>query len=251
MKILGTIVMTAGALGLAMLGWTQLPPSAAVKRPVYEVSRTSAPIKIDGVLDDPAWTRAPLVGPFCNCRDGSPAALPTEARIVYDDHYIYFATRFVDENIQATMKNRDEHLWEEEVMEVFIKPFPASPHYIELEVNPLGALLDIFLMDVRRPLHYASWNSEKIKWAVHVNGAVDGQPGDREWTCELAFPFEDAGPQSNMDAPAVPTPGTRWRLNLFRVEKLPRRAALAWSPTGNDFHCPERFGEIVFTEKTP
>jgi hypothetical protein len=213
------------------------------KRPEYEVLRTDTPIKVDGVLDDAAWAEAPLLGPFTNNRDGSPSPLQTAARILYDDNFIYFSSRFVDDNIWATMKKRDEHLWTEEVMEVFLQADPGKPSYIELEVNPLGTLIDIFLLDVRKPLHYESWNSEKIRWAVHVDGTVDGKPGDKEWTCEIAFPMEDVIPAPNIP----PKPGDRWRLNMYRVEKLPEPASLAWSPTGKDFHRPEMFGEIVFS----
>jgi hypothetical protein len=73
------------------------------------------------------------------------------------------------------MKRRDEHLWEEEVVEVFLQADPNQPSYIELEVNPLGAMLDIYLLAVRKPLHYESWNSEKLRWAVQVDGTVDGK----------------------------------------------------------------------------
>ena len=129
------------------------------------------------------------------------------------------------------MKKRDEHLWTEEVMEVFIRADRTQKSYIELEVNPLGTLLDIFLLDVRKPLRYESWNSEKIQWAVHVDGTVDGQPGDKEWSCEIALPLEDVVPAPN----TPPKTGDAWLVNVYRVEKLPERTSLAWSPTGRRF----------------
>ena len=213
-------------------------------RPTYEVWRTTQPIKVDGILDDGAWAKAPLLGPFVNNRDGSASPLETEARVLYDDKFVYFASRFTDENIWATMRKRDEHLWTEEVMEVFLRADQSQKSYIELEVNPLGTLIDIFLLDVRKPLHYESWNSEKIEWAVRVDGTVDGQPGDKEWTCEIALPLEDVVPAPH----TPPKPGDRWLMNMYRVEKLPAQASLAWSPTGRDFHQPDKFGEIVFTD---
>ncbi len=215
------------------------------ERPSYEAARTRTPIRVDGFLDDAAWSKAPLLGPFVNSRDGSPSPLVTEAKVLYDDKFLYFASRFVDDNIWATMTRRDDHLWTEEVVEVFLQADPHQTSYIELEVNPLGALIDIFLLDRRKPLHYESWNSEKIKWAVHVDGTVDGKPGDKEWTCEIAFPMEDVVPAPNIP----PKPGDRWRLNMYRVEQLPEKAMLAWSPTGGDFHQPAKFGEIVFTDR--
>jgi len=213
--------------------------------PVYEVSRTTQPIQIDGILDDAAWAETPMLGPFLNNRDGSPSPLKTEARVLYDDQFLYFASRFEDENIWATMKNRDEHLWTEEVVEVFLRADRSQKSYIELEVNPLGTIIDIFLLDVRKPIPYPSWNSAKIRWAVKVEGSVDGQPGDKWWSCEIALPLEDVVPAPN----TPPRPGDRWLMNMYRVEKQPERASLAWSPTGKDFHQPEKFGEIVFTDR--
>ncbi len=239
---LGILAFLAAAAGLAFQAQQQTP---SLKHPVYEVSRTTVPIKVDGILDDPAWAKAAFIGPFVNNRDGSMSPLKTEARILYDDKFIYFASRFEDENIWATMKKRDDHLWTEEVVEVFLQADPTKTDYIELEVNPLGTLIDIYLLDIRKPLHYESWNSEKIQWAVHVDGTIDGKPGDKEWTCEMAFPMEDVIPAPNIP----PKPGDKWRLNMYRVEKLPQPASLAWSPTGKDFHRPDMFGEIVFTDR--
>src|ERR1051325_2187570 len=124
--------------------------------PTYHVARVTTQLKIDGRIDERAWAETIPVGNFVNNRDGSPSKLTTEARILYDDKFIYFAFRAVDTNIWATMKRRDDHLWLEEVVEVFLEANPAVPNYIELEVNPLGTMLDIYLLDTRKPLHYES-----------------------------------------------------------------------------------------------
>jgi hypothetical protein len=212
--------------------------------PVYEVLKTSAPISVDGRLDEPIWSAVPAVGPFVNNHDGSPSDIRTEAWIVYDDEMLYFAFRCTDDNIWSTLAERDQHLWEEEVVEVFLQGDSTQPSYIELEVNPLGAMLDIFLIDVRKPIPYRSWNSHRLKWAVEVDGTVDGRPGDRQWTCEIALPLEEVITAKRLP----PGPGDRWKLNLYRVEAKPVIAGLAWSPTmKRDFHVPERFGDLVFT----
>jgi hypothetical protein len=219
--------------------------ASAQSLPVYEVAHVTSSINIDGKLDEKAWADAPLVGTFVNNRDGSRSELQTEARVLYDERFIYFAFRVVDQNVWATMKRRDEHLWLEEVVEVFLQANPSIPNYIELEVNPLGTMLDIYLIDRRKPLHYESWNSEHLRWAVQVEGTVDGQDGDRGWSCELALPFEDIASATHVP----PQPGDRWRMNLYRVEQKPKVAELAWSPTlQDDFHVLPRLGEIVFTD---
>ena len=214
--------------------------------PVYEVSRTATPIRIDGKLDDAVWANAPPFSGFRSNLDGSPPPLQTVAKALYDDTFLYFSFRSWDDNIWATYKTRDQHLWDEEVVEVFLQADPQHSSYIELEVNPLGTMLDIYLLGIRKPLRYESWNSQKLRWAIQVSGTVDGKDGDKEWTCEIALPLEDVVTAKNLP----PRAGDRWRLNLYRMEQRPRPALIAWSPTfKDDFHLPDKFGELVFTDR--
>ena len=86
--------------------------------PVYEVSRTATPIKVDGKLDDPVWNKVAPLGDFRQNLDGSPGVDKTEAKMLYDDDFLYVSFRCADNNIWATLKKRDEHLWFEEVVEI-------------------------------------------------------------------------------------------------------------------------------------
>ena len=242
MVLFNALLITLGIICLlGVPGYSQQS-----RLPSYEVARVVQRIKVDGQLDEPAWAQTPVVGDLVNNHDGSRSQHKTEARVLYDDNFLYFSFRSADTNIWSTFKRRDEHLWLEEVVEVFLQASPTVPNYIELEVNPLGTMLDIYLLDTRKPLHYESWNSEKLQWSVQVAGTVDGKNDDREWTCEIALPMEDVVTAAHLP----PQAGDRWRMNLFRVERLPVVAELAWSPTlQNDFHILPRLGEIVFTDR--
>ncbi len=238
-RVLAALGPLLAAMGLVALAQSE------VSRPVYTVFRSGESILLDGRLDEAVWGRAPAFR-FVNNRDGSDSPLQTSAKALYDEEFLYFAFQLEDTNIWATFQERDDHLWTEEVVEVFLQADESQSSYIELEVNPLGTMLDIFLLDIRKPLPYPSWNSARLQWAVDVDGSVDGKEGDRGWSCEIALPFEDVLPAPN----TPPKPGDRWRLNLYRVEKRPRPAALAWSPTLRpDFHVPSAFGVIEFSGK--
>src|SRR6185295_15907430 len=177
--------------------------------PTYEAAYVTNGINVDGKLNEKAWADSQVINNFVNNLDGSRSQLTTEARVLYDQRFIYFAFRVMDENVWATMKRRDEHLWLEEVVEVFLQANPSIPNYIELEVNPLGTMLDIYLINTRKPLHYESWNSENLRWGVSVDGTVDGKENDRGWSCEIALPFQDIATAPHMP----PLVGDKWRLN--------------------------------------
>src|SRR6266850_450967 len=73
----------------------------AQERQEFRVPRAAEPPKIDGVLNDAAWTQEPLVlsdwvsyNPLLG--EKMPMQLRTEVRIAYDDRNIYFAFHCFD-----------------------------------------------------------------------------------------------------------------------------------------------------------
>ena len=235
--ILGSMV--AGRLRSGMLAESAQQPISR-----YVVRKISSPIKIDGVLDEATWKAAKSTGPFrLNEGTGLPKSR-AEAKIVWDDDYLYVAFDCQDTDIVATMKKRDEHLWEEEVVEIFIDPDGDGSNYLELEVNPLGTFLDIFILKPVVPIPYESYNIP-AKSAVKVDGTVNNSSDrDRGWVTEVAIPLQEAVTAPNMP----PKEGDRWRLGLYRIERRPQEEFQAWSPTLKpSYHTPSRFGEITFS----
>src|SRR5258708_25284513 len=55
-------------------------------------------IKIDGVLNETAWTNADVLSDFRQEEpvEGEPATEKTEIRVLFDDKYIYFGIRAFD-----------------------------------------------------------------------------------------------------------------------------------------------------------
>jgi hypothetical protein len=212
----------------------------------YTVARTLGPIKVDGVFDEPSWRAAKSTGAF-RANDGSDTVTSrVEAKMLWDDLNLYFAFECEDTDVAATMTKRDEHLWQEEVVEVFIDPDGDEKNYIELEVNPLGAFLDLFVLTPVVPIPYESYNIP-AKWAVKVDGTVQNSSDrDRGWSVELAVPLKEAVTAPNLP----PKDGDRWRLNLYRIERKPKDQLIAWSPTLKpSFHTPSRFGEVTFSTR--
>jgi len=216
---------------------------------VYVCGRTGSEVTIDGVLDDPVWQAAERV-PLVDAVDGSAATFPTDVALVWDDENLYISFTCSDPDMWATLLNRDDPLWNEEVVEVFIDPDGDGEDYAELEVSPLNIAVDLDIIQIT-----PKWNSD-IDWdiaglqtAVTVEGTVnDPEDEDVSWTVEIAIPFVALSDIAG--AEEVPSDGDEWRINLYRIER-PRDEdwhLLAWCPCGRPaFHTPDRFGIVRFS----
>ncbi len=131
----------------------------------------------------------------------------------------------------SRMTERDDPLWEEEAVELFIAPGADDPsEYFEFEVNPLGALWDGRVLSPNRVRDDAwrnepAWNCPGISWgACRIEGG---------WMARIAFDLaEISGP-----APDV------WRFNAYRIHRPGSCILGAAFPTGEpNFHCPRKFG---------
>ena len=217
--------------------------STAPELPEYKVRRTAKPPAVDGALDDAAWGQAtPVVlrGSF----DGRPTALRTEARLLYDDANLYVSFTIEDPDIWGTLRKRDDPIYEQEVVEIFLDANADGRTYNELQVSPHNVIFDAYFPAQRQGMD-TSWDSG-MKTAVKVRGTLDN-PADRDegWTVELQIPFARLAEVPNVP----PKPGDRWRFNLYRLEHLERRTVegQAFSPLfAGDFHALSRFGWLTF-----
>lgn len=165
--------------------------------------------------------------------DGSGAPeQATTVRLCWDNETLHVRFDCEDRDAWGTFKERDDPLWQEEVVEVFLAPGEEDPVvYMEIEVSPLGVLFDARIhnptglrADMTADL---AWDCPGIRWQV-------GRGAKRQdWWTELSIPWEK--------------PSKIWRANFYRVER-PRDGApefTCWSPTLTspaDFHKPARFG---------
>jgi len=216
--------------------------------PVYYCYRTSGKIHIDGRLDEPSWHSARPTRDFVDARGFKTPAQRTFAKMLWDDDYLYVAFECQDKVVWSIKRARDDSLWYEEVVEVFIDADGDGKNYIELEVNPLNTFLDIYLLWPIKPLRYESWNSDLAKTAVTVDGTVNrNDDTDRGWKVELRFPFRDVATATHRP----PRERDSWRLNMYRIDRKPAPEFSAWSPTlGKTFHNPRRFGRVVFVNRS-
>jgi hypothetical protein len=69
----------------------------------------------------------------------------TEVRLGWEDYALHGLFLCQDPDPWATKTTRDDSLWEEEVVEIFINPFGDPVSYFEIEINPLNTVTDVFI----------------------------------------------------------------------------------------------------------
>jgi hypothetical protein len=186
---------------------------------------------LDGLAD--CWSTGSRIF-LADNNSGRPPVWGTEVRTGWhqDELLVLFISQ--DPDPWATFIKRDDPLWEQDVVEVFIDPFGDLNCYFEFEVNPLNAVLDLFVRRVRSGMRKDfTWNCEGLRTATGLLAYG--------WVAGLAIPFKSMG---NCDR-------SHWRINFCRIEhpKDQPRELSAWSPTfSGTFHLPERFGELNFEE---
>ncbi|NLD71883.1 MAG: hypothetical protein GX649_04110 [Chloroflexi bacterium] len=215
--------------------------------PEYICHRARGPIVIDGLLNEEAWEHAPAVALREDGAGGQPRQATT-MRALWDDEYLYVAFYCEDRDIWGITTERDQPIYEQEVVEVFLDADRDGIGYVEIEVSPLNAVLDLFMLlrDDRRQGLW-DWDSDGLRTAV----VVDGDPhhrctDDRSWTVEMAIPLTDL-----FTAPHIPPQvGDVWHANFYRIDRAEDGDEFsAWSPTfRRNYHTPSRFGRLVFQE---
>jgi len=219
--------------------------------PNITASYTNNEIVIDGLLNESIWKKTQSVVLREN-RSGNSVtdtSYLTVAQIAYNKYNLYIAFRCNDPDIWGNFTERDQYLWTEENVEVFVDTDTISNTYVEIEVSPNNIIFDSYIVD---PLDIdieatKEFNLQGMKTAVHVNGSVNVENDrDRRWTVEIAVPFKDLVDENYMLIPGE----TEWRINFYRIDRnrTGESTGYAWSPTGTRFHKPPAFGVLGFGE---
>src|SRR5688572_20701919 len=72
-----------------------------------EAVRSSGEISLDGALDEPAWSSAPVARDFLqnDPREGQAATFDTDVRVLYDDDALYFGVLAQDDDPSRLIVN--------------------------------------------------------------------------------------------------------------------------------------------------
>ena len=190
----------------------------------------------------PAWDDLPSLPPLLLADGSGPAVQQTRVRVAWDDEGFHVRFDCEDRDAWGTFEQRDDPIYEEEAVEVFLAAGTADPvDYFEIEVSPRGVLWDGIVHNPtsRRTemVSDKSWDCPGIRWAVGQGAAR------QDWWATFLLPWHGIAPGG---LPPL------WRANFYRIER-PRDSRdgetefSCWSPTLTrpaDFHKPARFGVL-------
>src|ERR1039458_5597993 len=144
--------------------------------------RVATPPVIDGRDDDAAWQSAPPMTGFRQFDPGEDLdpTFRTEARVVYDDQFLYVLVRAYDphpDSIVSLLSRRDVKTASDQI-KIMIDAFHDQRTGVEFVINPSGVKLDYAIY---------SDNTEDITWDGVWDAAA--QIDSKGWVAEFRIPL--------------------------------------------------------------
>lgn len=172
---------------------------------VINAHRITERIKIDGVLDDPAWSDIQnFEGKFYQIspNNGAESAYETKIQIAYDNRAIYIGAQLYDpdpETIPQELGDRDDGNLNVDAFGVFIDTYKKGQNGFGYMVTAAGVQGDLVL----------SVNDEDDSW----NAVWDSEVAinDKGWAVEMEIPYS-----------AIRFPNSEnqvWGINFYRSAK--------------------------------
>lgn len=269
---LSAILLTAITLNVTAQSVTERYRRFLTKPEGYVCQRAAELIHIDGLLNETSWQDAPLTSPFTDISgEGFPTPrFKTQARMLWDDNYLYIAAEMEEPHVWANLQLRDTIVYYDNDFEVFIDPTGDAHNYYEIEVNAIGTLFDLSLdkpyRSPRRGHIQFQWNCPGIKVATHVDGTLNkAHDKDKGWTVEMAIPREAIAAEFENYLKVgnylrVGFSRVEWKHSLGKDGRYGRQKDATgkflpednwtWGATGQiSMHMPERWGYVYLSDK--
>lgn len=223
-------------------------------------------IKIDGKLDDAAWTEVPWSENFVDMRSTvyPKPYLDTKFKMRWDNERMYIGVYLQEKNLWATFNKHDSSIWQENGFEVLMDVDGTLFNYKQVQINVLGTMMD-------QMIYKSPWDAPNIsvkakEWhpdarkEVYAEGTVNA-PGDEDkyWSVEMSFSFANLAEKSQRVKPE-PFENDVWFIQFGRSEqnltvdngkykKVPGSKTDWWSWQPCDainLHLQDRWGLVQF-----
>ena len=183
------------------------------------------------------WDAVPVAAMDCQPWRTPVENIAAEARLCYDENYIYVFLKAKEENIRAEETGPLGSPCEDSCLEFFFSPIEGDQRYFNIEFNPVSCMYLGFGADRYKSVRLLPEDVFKPE----VRYTEDG------WQITYAIPVEFVqrfAPDFRAE------PGKTIRGNFYKCGDLtPKRHYLVWNRIGTeapDYHRPEYFGLLRF-----
>ena len=202
--------------------WAEAPPAVPT---TYDVPVLADGIKVDGVLDEPAWAQAVVVDVAFEVSPGDnlPAPVRTQALLFHTGTRLYVGFRAFDPEpakIRAHLMDRDS-AFSDDLVGVILDTFNDERRGYEFFVNPLGVQADLVIDEFSEESEDPSWDAI---WDSAGRLTPDG------FEVEIAIPFEQLRFQ-RVDGPQT------WGVDVVRIWPRSNRVILVSQPRDRGRSC--------------
>lgn len=209
-----------------------------------KVKKAFGSIKTDGILDEKDWENADIATDFWQYfpMDTMISNTVSEARITYDDQFIYVGFKVIDPVAGpwvTTSLRRDFRGNHNDAISVIFDPFSDKTNGIIFGVNPYGVQREGLISGItgagRGQSGFSlSWDN---KWYSEAK-TYDGY-----WTAEMAIPFKTLRYKEG---------STTWKANFYRLDsKTAERSTWNHIPRNQNIFSVAFSGDIVFDQPLP
>ena len=198
--------------------------------PSARAARLSAPLAIDGKLDDAAWQTATPVTDFTQVdpNEGQPGSQRTEMRFLFDEGALYVGARMYDTEGRAGVRTslvRRDASFNSDYMEIVIDGFHDHLGRAFFQVNPSGSKFD--MLGIGTSCCDEGWDPI---WEAATRIDDDG------WSAEIRIPLS----QLRFSSAPSQTWGMQLRRWIQRRNELQQWAFWRKNESGG----PPRFGHL-------
>jgi hypothetical protein len=167
------------------------------------VSQAKAKMSIDGVLDEPDWAQAALLGDILQREPKQEVAASerTEVRLLMDKDNLYVGVNCFDsepEKVVGTQMARDADLEIDDSVAILLDTFHDRRNAFYFATNPAGALVDGLIVENSENINF-DWNAI---WIARTKRTAQG------WSAEFAIPFKSLSFNPGQDT---------WGFNFSRI----------------------------------
>ena len=201
------------------------------------IARANSIIKIDGNIDEAAWSEAEPAKDFfmVSPMDTSYANVLTEVRMTYDDANIYISAICYQPNAKSyavESLRRDFAYTKNDNFLLIIDPFDDQTNGFTFGVNAAGAQWDGLIFNSNG--YDLSWDN---KWYSEVKHYED------RWVFEAAIPFKSIRYKKGIKT---------WGINFSRLDiKVPEKSAWAKIPRQFNVASLAYTGNLIWDQAPP